>query len=258
MSTSAQGTSHAARRTLKLILAYDGTDFVGWQRQAAGVSVQGLLEDALSRIEGEPVTVHGAGRTDAGVHALGQVASTSLTVPIDPATLTRALNAVLPPDVRVLSVEEAPAAFHARFSATGKIYEYRIVDGPLLSPFLRRYVWHVVQRLDLDAVRAASMALRGTHDFAAFQGSGASVASTERTIHRIEWEAGSADRPLVMHIEGDGFLRHMVRNLAGTLVEIGLGRRSVADIAAIRDSRDRSRAGPTAPPCGLFLVRVLY
>lgn len=257
MSTSYVSTS--ARRTLKLTLAYDGTDFVGWQRQAKGVSVQGLIEDALGRIEGGPVTVHGAGRTDAGVHALGQVASVRLTAAIESTQLARALNAVLPPEVRVLSAEEAAADFHARYSATGKVYEYRIVNGPLLSPFLRRYAWHVTPRLDLDVVRSASTTLLGRHDFAAFQGSRARVASTERTIHRIEWEAGAGpDLPLVMHIEGDGFLRHMVRNIAGTLVEIGLGRRPMADLGAILASGDRTRAGPTAPPCGLFLVRVLY
>lgn len=246
-------------RVLKLTLQYDGTDYVGWQRQAEGVSVQGLLEDALGPIEGRQVTVNGAGRTDAGVHALGQIASVNLTASIDTVTLGRALNAVLPLDVRVLNVEEAPADFHARFSATGKIYEYRIVNGPVASPFVRRYVWHVIPRLNLDAVQTASMSLRGTHEFAAFQGTGTSVPSTERTIRRLEWQAGSGpDIPLVMEIEGDGFLRHMVRNIAGTLVEIGLGRWPPGDIVRILASRDRSRAGATAPPSGLFLARVLY
>ena len=249
----------AVSRTFKLTIAYDGTDYVGWQRQAKGASIQGLLEDALRAIEGRHVNVHGAGRTDAGVHALGQVASFNLTATIAPARLTRALNAVLPLDVRVDGAEEAPADFHARFSATGKIYEYRIVTGPVASPFGRRYVWHVPPRLNLDAIRTASMSLLGAHDFAAFQGRGTSRPSTERTLRRLEWHTGSSpDAPLVMEIEGNGFLRHMVRSIAGTLVEIGLGRRPPDDIVRILESRDRACAGATAPASGLFLARVLY
>ena len=246
-------------RVVKLTLAYDGTDYVGWQRQAEGVSIQGLLEDALRPIEGRDVTVHGAGRTDAGVHALGQVASVQLTATIDTTTLARALNAAVPPDVRVLDAEEVPGNFHARFGATRKVYEYRIVNAPVVSPFIRRYVWHVIPPLNLDAIETASSALCGNHDFAAFQGAGTAVASTARTIHRLEWTRPSAmDGPVVMEIEGDGFLRHMVRNIAGTLVEIGLGRRTPAEITRILESRDRSQAGATAPAQGLFLRRVLY
>lgn len=246
-------------RTLKLTLQYDGTDYVGWQRQAVGVSIQGLLEEAFMRFEGSPVTVHGAGRTDAGVHALGQVASVSLAATIDVSTLARALNAVLPPDVRVLGIEEMPPDFHARFSAAGKVYEYRIVNAPFVSPFVHRYAWHVIPPLELGAMREAAEMLVGAHDFAAFQGSGAHVGSTERTVGSIEWDDGGGyDLPLVMRIRGDGFLRHMVRNIAGTLVEVGLGRWPPARVAAIRASLDRTQAGPTAPPQGLFLVRVLY
>ena len=247
-------------RTLRLVLAYDGTDYVGWQRQSDGVSIQGLLEDALRPIEGADVTVHGAGRTDAGVHALGQVASFKLSAAtIDAVTLARALNAVLPLDLRVLRCEEAADDFHARFSATGKCYEYRIVNGPVASPFLRRYVWHVIPGLDLDAIRTASAALVGRHDFASFQGSGTAVVSSERTVRRLEWRAGGGpETPLVMEIEGDGFLRHMVRNIAGTLIEIGLGRWPAQEIERILQSRDRSQSGTTAPPSGLFLARVLY
>lgn len=246
-------------RVIRITLAYDGTDYVGWQRQSEGVSVQGLLEDALRPIEGAAVTVQGAGRTDAGVHALGQVASFRLTASIETETVARALNAVLPPDVRVLDAREASDDFHARFSATGKTYEYRIVNGPVASPFVRRYVWHVIPRINLAAMRTASQVLVGTHDFAAFQGAGTSVASSERTVRRLEWRGGEeADNPLVMEIEGDGFLRHMVRNIAGTLVEIGLGRWPAGDMHRILTSRDRHQAGTTAPPSGLFLTRVLY
>ena len=246
-------------RNLKLILQYDGTNYVGWQRQSSGTSIQGLLEDALAPIAGGHVTVHGAGRTDAGVHALAQVASVALGGALDPMTLARALNAVLPADVRVLSVEEVAPDFHARFSALGKVYEYRIVNAPIVSPFLSRYAWHITQPLDLEAMRCASIGLVGTHDFAAFQGAGSVVSSTDRTIRRLEWaDRGGYDLPLVMRIEGDGFLRHMVRNIVGTLVEVGIGRWSASQVKAILVSRDRSQAGPTAPAHGLFLVRVDY
>ena len=244
-------------RTLKLTLQYDGTEYVGWQRQAEGVSIQGLLEDALQPFEGAPVTVHGAGRTDAGVHALGQVASVRLSCGHDVTTLARALNAVLPLDVRVSHVEEMPDDFHARFSATGKRYQYRIVNGPFASPFVRRYVWHVLPKLEVAAIRSASALLVGRHDFAAFQGTGTDVPTTVRTVTRLEWEVG-ADGLLVMAIDGEGFLRHMVRNIAGTLVEIGLGRWPADAIRDILESRDRASAGTTAPPQGLFLVDVLY
>ena len=246
-------------RILKLTLAYDGTDFVGWQRQAEGVSVQGLIENALRPIEGAPVNVHAAGRTDAGVHALGQVASFTLTATIDPPRLARALNSILPLDVRILDAEEMPGNFHARFSATAKVYEYRIINTPIASPFLRRYVWHVTPALDLEVMKGASAVLCGTHDFAAFQGSRTSVSSTERTIQRLEWRTGSSpDDPIVMEVEGNGFLRHMVRNIAGTLVDVGLGRCPPGEVERILASRDRAQAGVTAPPQGLFLKRVLY
>ena len=246
-------------RTVRLTVQYDGTEYVGWQRQANGVSIQGLLEEALRPIEGAHVHVFGAGRTDAGVHALAQVASISLTVPIQTSDLGRALNAVLPADVRVVDVAEAPPGFHARFSAVGKIYEYRIVNGPTMSPFVRRFAWHVIPRLDLGAMRDASRLLLGEHDFAAFQGRGAVVKSTRRTVHRIDWREGSGnDVPLVMQIEGNGFLRHMVRTIAGTLVQVGLGRWRATQIAEILASQARSSAGTTAPASGLILIRVLY
>jgi len=246
-------------RNLKLTIQYDGTDYVGWQRQANGVSIQGLLEDALAPIEGDTVTVHGAGRTDAGVHALAQVASVTLSSELAEQTLARALNAVLPADVRVLAVEETPPEFHARFSARSKTYEYRIVNAPFVSAFLRRYVWHVPQPLNVEAMRAAAGPLVGTHDFAGFQGAGSPVSTTERTILELAVEEGGGfDLPFVVRITGDGFLRHMVRNIVGTLVEVGVGRWDPWRLLTILDSRQRADAGPTAPPQGLFLTNVTY
>jgi tRNA pseudouridine38-40 synthase len=246
-------------RTFKLLLQYDGTDYVGWQRQAAGASIQGVLEDALRPIEGEPVTVHGAGRTDAGVHARGQVASFRLNASIETATLARALNAVLPLDVRVVTAEVMPGDFHARFSATGKIYDYQIVNAPFVSPFIRRFVWHVIPRMNVEAMREAARTLVGEHDFATFQASGSEVHTSVRTVRRIEWDgSGGPDDPLVMRIEGDGFLRHMVRGIVGTLTEIALGRWPSGEMVAILASRDRARAGTTAPASGLILREVLY
>lgn len=246
-------------RNLRITIQYDGTAYVGWQRQDTGVSIQSLLEDALEPIEGSRVVVHGAGRTDAGVHALAQTATVALTATLSPCILARALNAVLPLDVRVLDAEEVDPGFHARFSATGKVYEYRIVNAPLVSPFLHHYVWHIGQPLDVDAMREAAGMLTGAHDFTAFQGSGSTVASTVRAVRSIAWEDGGGhDRPLVMRIEGDGFLRHMVRNIVGTLVEVGVGRWPASRVGEILASRDRTQAGPTAPAQGLFLVRVVY
>ncbi len=246
-------------RTLKFTLQYDGSDYVGWQRQPNGASIQGVLEDALAPIEGGPVTVHGAGRTDAGVHALGQVASAIVVNALDERTLARALNAVLPLDVRVLSIEEDEPDFHARFRALAKTYEYRIVNAPIASAFLRRYVWHIPQPLDLEAIRTAAGPLIGTHDFAGFQGAGTFAASTVRTILALEVEDGAGfDLPFVIRVTGDGFLRHMVRNIVGTLVEVGAGRWDPWRLLAVLESRDRSEAGRTAPPQGLFLTHVAY
>jgi tRNA pseudouridine38-40 synthase len=243
-------------RNLKLTLAYDGTRFVGWQRQAEGDSIQGVLEDALARFERAPVTVHGAGRTDAGVHALGQVASVRVTFEHDAATLLRALNAQLPEEIRVLAVEDAPPDFHARFSAREKSYRYQLRSGGVESPFQREYVWHLPERLDVTAMRAAAQVLEGTHDFAAFQSVGTQVPTSIRTISRSH--LGEEGELLVYDVTGDGFLRHMVRSIVGTLVDIGRGWRNVESMAALLDGGTRAQAGATAPPHGLFLARVDY
>jgi tRNA pseudouridine38-40 synthase len=244
------------RRTLKLTIAYDGTRFVGWQRQAEGESIQGLLEDALARFEGAPVTVHGAGRTDAGVHALGQTASVQVTCHHDVTTLTRALNAHLPEEIRVLSVEEPSADFHARFNAREKTYRYRIRNTPIADPFDRAFCWHIPEPLDIAAMQHAAVHVVGTHDFAAFQSAGSESNGTVRTVTRSEMSDTAG--LLTYEIAGDGFLRHMVRALIGTLVEVGRGWRRPDDIASLLQGGTRAQAGPTAPPQGLFLVRVDY
>jgi tRNA pseudouridine38-40 synthase len=263
--------------SFKLTLAYDGTGFVGWQRQAAGTSIQGLLEAALSDLDQRQVAVAGAGRTDAGVHALGQVASFPLQRPIDERTLVRALNARLPPAVRALDAEAVGPAFHARFAARAKTYRYRLWNGDVLSPFERAYVWHLPgPPLDVDAMAAAARLIEGCHDFASFQSIGTEVRSTERTVFSARISVAPApdqpdpagavgaavmvDRPalITLEVKGDGFLRHMVRTLVGTLVAVGRGRHDATWITAVLAAQDRHHAGPTAPAEGLFLVGVEY
>lgn len=241
----------------RLTIEYDGTGFAGWQRQANGPSIQAAIEEAVFGFSGETVRVHGAGRTDAGVHALGQVASVEVAFAHDTATLARALNAQLPEDVRVLAVEEAAPGFHARFSARSKSYRYCIRNGAVATPFERAYVWHVPQPLDVDAMRQAASRLLGRHDFSTFRSMGTDVPDAVRTL-RISDVLGDAGSLLTYEVSGDGFLRHMVRAIVGTLVEVGRGWRDPEQMDALLQARDRARAGATAPPHGLFLVSVDY
>jgi tRNA pseudouridine38-40 synthase len=251
----------------RLTLAYDGTDFAGWQiqtRQADSRTVQGVLEDALTRLaRGEPVRVMGAGRTDAGVHALGQVASCELPRVLEEADLQRALNALLPYDVRVLAAAAVPADFCARRAATGKLYRYVLDTGPFQPPLRRRAAAHLASALDEASVTEAATLFLGRHDFASLASAGGSVETTVRTITRSE--VSWVDLPLVPHgrsltyeVEGDGFLRKMVRSIVGGLIAVGRGALTRADLERALDGRDRGLWPAPAPSRGLALVRVDY
>ncbi len=250
-------------RVLRLLVAYDGTRYCGWQRQENGPTIQAALEDALAplfsgRAGGarKVPSVHGAGRTDAGVHALGQVASVAGETTLSTGEILRALNAQLDRDIRVLDVADAPAGFNARFNATGKTYRYRIATGPVVSPFLHRFVWHRPDRLDVPAMRQAATGILGRHDFSVFKSAGSTVLDSVRTLDRLDLlECGDE---LVCEVHGDGFLHHMVRAIIGTLMDVGVGRREPSSMAVLIGSRDRGLAGETAPAQGLTLVSVDY
>jgi tRNA pseudouridine38-40 synthase len=262
-------------RTLRLTVEYSGTKFAGWQVQPHARTVQGEVERALAVILREPVRVTGASRTDAGVHALGQVVSFETRGAATAGRLLAGLNALLPDDVAVLAVDEVAPGFSARFKARGKHYRYRILDRRTKSPTEAATSWHVPGPLDLEAMRDAAARLVGTHDFVAFASKGDDEGRpTVRTIHEVRvsrqpgspWgegtardRCGPADRPVVaIDVVGDGFLYKMVRTIAGTLAQVGKGRRSPESVDAAIASRDRRRAGPAAPPQGLFLMRVFY
>lgn len=244
--------------SFRLSLEYDGSGFAGWQIQRGGQrTVQGVLHEAFRRVTGQDVRVIGAGRTDSGVHAEAQVASVTLDSDLGPERLGRALNGVLPDDVSVRECAAMPDGFHARYDAREKLYHYRIWNGASRSP-LRAARWHwVPSRLDVAAMALAGAACVGSHDFAAFQAAGSEVRSTVRHLSRVE-VTGEARGEVDLFVAGEGFLRHMVRILAGTLIEVGLGRRHPEAIPAVLASRERPRAGRTAPAHGLTLERVDY
>ena len=245
--------------TYKLTIAYDGTDFSGWQIQPKGESIQGLLEQAFQTIMKEPCRVIGSGRTDAGVHALGQVAHVSLKKEVDLQRLKLSLNGILPPSVRVRSVERSINSFHAQLSAKTKEYHYHICLDDVVLPFDRPYVWHLRKKIDISLLKKAATHFVGTHDFAAFAnapGKNSKKPSTVRTITRLD--VVETPQGLRLEFEGTGFLYKMVRNITGMLVAVASGRRSLSDIAATLHSKDRKKAERAAPAQGLFLVRVTY
>ena len=261
-------------RTLKLIVAYDGTGYAGWQVQRGRPTLQGMLEAALESTIGQPVRVLASGRTDAGVHALGQVVGLQASTELPTEELRRALNAHLPPDMAVLEVVEAPEAFHPTRQAVRKRYRYVIHDGPVREVFGRHFCWHYARgRLDAAAMHRAAAALQGRHDFSSFETRGAERQSSIRTVFAIEVRRsragqGGVEFPpehgkvsgdcIIIEVEANGFLYNMVRAIVGTLVEVGRGARAESWPAEVLRAADRRAAGPTAPPQGLFLVHVKY
>lgn len=256
-------------KNILLTIEYDGSEFSGWQRQPECRTVQGVLEQALSQVTGHPIWLNGTSRTDAGVHALGQRASFCGEWGIPTEKIPLAVNHRIAGhgggigkigrvgDVRILSAEEKPLDFHARFNARGKLYRYMIRNGEAADIFLRKYRYQICEPLDVAAMEKAGKFIEGTHDFLCFQASGSAPRQTTvRTIHRLNIFRHQQD--VIIEVAGDGFLYNMVRIIAGTLVEVGLGRRRPEELERIIESRDRRRAGHTAPPEGLYLVEVFY
>ena len=249
-------------RNLKLTLAYDGTDFSGWQLQPSAATVQGTLASAIGRLTGENVLPQGSGRTDAGVHALAQVATFATASSVPTENFLKALNDLLPASIRILEVAEVPGEFHARKSAKAKTYRYRIFRAAICSPFLARYVWHFPYPLAEDAMAEAAGQVAGEHDFTSFaavdpeRGKENGEASNVRTI--FSSAIGREGDELVYTVRGSGFLHHMVRNLVGTFILVGKGTLQPRDLTRILSARDRSAAAATAPASGLVLVNVEY
>ena len=244
------------RRNLKLTVAYDGSRYHGFQRQLNAQAIQQVLEEKLSGLLGETVAVAGAARTDAGVHAYGQVISVRTTGAIPTDRIPAAARGVLPRDIVVLDAEEMPEEFHARFSAIGKLYVYRILNSAPIDPTLRNYVWQIDRPLDVESMNSALQQLVGEHHFGAFQSSGSSARSPIRTLYA----AGCVrqDSFIEFRFHGNGFLYHMVRNIMGTAVDLGVGKTSQEDFQRIFTSQNRKIAGPTAPAEGLYLKEVFY
>jgi tRNA pseudouridine38-40 synthase len=250
-------------RKIRLLVSYDGTDFSGWQRQRHDSTIQGELERCLSLMTREKIDVHGAGRTDAGVHAEGMVAHFATDSAISCHDFLRALNSMLPRAIRILEVDDVDQNFHSRFSATGKRYQYKIFTGKIQPPQLRLYSVHINCELYLPAIKECMKLLEGTHDFASFENSGSrdkSICSGRGSVRTI-YNAELIENPpsqLIFQFTGDGFLRNMIRNLVGTLLEAGRKKLSVEEFADILQARDRTMAAATAPAHGLFLKEVLY
>lgn len=244
-------------RTFKLIIEYDGSGFHGWQRQKNDRTVQETIERALCRMTGERCPLTGSGRTDAGVHARAQVAGFQTASRLDATVFLKGLNSLLPDDVSICSCAQMPEGFHARFDVRSKHYRYHIINRPVAPAIGRQFVWHIRKSLDTASMLQAAGHMVGTHDFKAFEGAGSPRAHTVRTITESMIQRTDGGK-LTYDIRADGFLRFMVRNIVGTLVEVGLGKRPADEIPAIIASKDRSRAGATAPPQGLFLMDVSY
>ncbi len=244
-------------RTIKLVIEYDGTNYLGWQVQPRGLTVQGVIEEKLSILTGEAIRLVGAGRTDSGAHAYGQVAHFKTESRMDASSIQKALNSLLPADIVIRKGEDASVAFHARKSARSKVYEYHILNRDIRSALLRGYAWHVSQKLDLEEMKKSAQYLVGEHDFSCFRSVGTPTRTAVRRVEGIGWKRGQSGL-IQFEIEASGFLKQMVRAIVGTLVEVGKGRIRSEEFLVILESRDRKRAGPTAPARGLFLKEVKY
>ena len=250
-------------RNIKITIAYEGTHFHGWQSQPGVATIQGAIHDAARKITQEKIVVHGASRTDTGVHALGQVAHFKTRSPLSAAELQRALNALLPPAIRIVSAEEVGHDFHSRWQSQGKTYRYRIYRGKVLPPFDYRRVLHYPWPLDENAMSAAAREFEGEHDFTSFAASsGSEEDDRDRDMLRVIYSSEIIREPereeIAFVIRGKSFLRYMVRKIVGTLLEVGKGRLLPGDIPQVFEARDRSRSGPTVPPEGLYLVALEY
>ena len=241
----------------KLTIEYDGTRYHGWQRQPNGCSIQETIEASIARMTRQNIVLVGSGRTDAGVHALGQVANFRCRTRIAPANILKGLNSLLPDDIVVRDCAAVPGDFHARYNAKSKVYRYCILNRPTPPAIDRHYVWWLRRPLDVGAMKAAADLLLGKHDFKAFEGAGSPRSHTLRDVMRADLQA-AADGKIVFEIQADGFLRFMVRNIVGTLALVGQGKLDPDAIKAIMASKDRNQAGATAPPQGLCLLKVIY
>jgi tRNA pseudouridine38-40 synthase len=251
------------KRNIKLLLAFDGAGYAGWQKQKSAKAVQGVIEDKLHIMTGEALSLNGAGRTDAGVHAFGMVANFNTEANIPCLGFVKGLNSMLPSDIRVLEAYDVEPDFHARRSAKAKTYWYNFSNGPVQLPTERLYSAHVFEELDIGSMRNSLTYLKGTHDFSSFEGAGSrnlqlSGRGAVRTILEASLETLETVGKHRFVITGDGFLRHMVRNIVGTILEVGKGKLAQSDVAAILAAKDRCAAGPTAPAAGLFLKEVFY
>ncbi len=244
-------------RTIKLTIEYDGANYQGWQVQPKGPTIQGMIEEKLALLTGETIHLIGSGRTDAGVHALGQIAHFKTKSKMNVQSIQRALNSLLPPDIAIQRAEEVEEDFHARKHSQSKVYEYQILNRNLRSVFHRGHAWHIPQELDWKEMKKATQRLKGEHDFSSFRSVGSPTRTPIRRVIRAEWRK-SRDGLLRFEIEANGFLKQMVRAIIGTLVEVGKGKISSEEFQRILDSKDRKRAGPTAPAHGLFLKEVKY
>jgi tRNA pseudouridine38-40 synthase len=244
-------------KNFKITIEYDGTAYHGWQRQAEDRTVQGEIEKALMTITGNPVSLTGSGRTDAGVHAFGQVANFHCRTRLDHTVFLKGLNSLLPKDIVITECTPVSAEFHARYDVKSKSYHYKILNRTLPAAIFRQYAWHIPKKLDIEAMLRSLHYIIGTHDFKAFEGSGSLRANTVRSVMYADLEK-TEDGYLVFKIAGNGFLRFMVRNIVGTLADVGLGKITPNDFNNILLSRDRNRAGVTAPAHGLFLMQVNY